>query len=89
MSGNAANVSIAYKGDWMKIELNIDKKTVGIILIIAMMVVLAVAYMEGYITIGRPVYKSKREASEAITNISSGVEQIGSIIEDIDKTLGK
>ena len=69
--------------------MNINKKIIVIIAIIAIVAVVAVVYMMGYISIGKPVtYRSEREASEAITNISSGVEQIGSIIEDISKRLG-
>jgi len=32
--------------------------------------------------------KSTQEASKEITNIGSGVENVGSILEDIDKRLG-
>ena len=66
-------------------KININKKTIGIIVIIIIAVV-AVAYMTGYI--GRPVYGSEREASEAVTDVSSSIEQIESIIEDIDRRLG-
>jgi len=69
----------------MKVEFDINKKTIGIILIVIIAVVV-LAYMGGYI--GKPLaYKSEREASEAVTDISGSVEQIGSIIEDIDEKL--
>ena len=70
----------------MKIK-NIDKETAAIIVIVAIIVVLALAYAGGYI--GKAVaYSSEREASEAITVISNAVEQIRSIIESIDEALG-
>ena len=65
----------------------ISKKIIGII-VVAIIAIFAVAYMMGYIPIGKPVYGSEREASEAITDISGSVEQIGAIIEDIDRSLG-
>ena len=71
----------------MKVEFNIDKKIVGVIVVVAIIAVFAVAYMGGLF--GRPVvYGSEREASEAITNMSTSVEQIESIIDDIDEKLG-
>ena len=71
----------------MKVEFDINKKTISIILIVAIIVIVVGAYIGGYIR--KPVvYKSEREASDAVTDIGSSVEQIGSIIEDIDKKLG-
>ena len=65
----------------------IDKKIIAVIVVVIIAIVV-VAYIMGYIPIGKPVYGSKREASEAIIDISSGAEQIGSIIDDIDRRLG-
>lgn len=66
------------------------KKVLSKGLIVAIIIIAVVAVIGGYIALKRPtVFKSEREVSEAITNISGGVEQIGSIIEDIDKSLGK
>jgi len=63
-----------------------NKKIIAVIVVIVIAIVVA-AYIGGYIR--KPVvYKSEREASEAITDISGSVEQIGSIIEDIDRSLG-
>ena len=70
----------------MRIALNIDKKTLAVVLVLFVIILFAVAYMTGFIA--KPVYASEREASEAITNISTNVEQIESIIEDIDQKLG-
>lgn len=70
----------------MRITLNIDKKILVGALILFVIVLFVGAYMAGFI--GQPVYASEREASEAITNISTNVEQIESIIEDIDQKLG-
>jgi hypothetical protein len=70
----------------MKITFNIDKKALAIALILFVIFLFVGAYMTGFI--GKPVYASEREASEAITNISTNVEQIESIIEDIDQKLG-
>lgn len=74
----------------MRIVLNIGKKIIGIILIVAIIaiVVIIAAYLGGYF--GKPLaYGSEREASEAITNMSSSIDQIKSIIEDIDRRLGR
>ncbi len=74
----------------MKLELNINRKSLVVILIVAAMLVVAVGYMTGFVKFGKQVaFKSEREASDAITNVSTGVEQVSSIIEDIDKKLGK
>jgi len=64
----------------------INKKIIAAIVVVIIVIVVA-AYIGGYIK--KPVaYKSEREASQAITDISGSVEQIGSIIEDIDRSLG-
>jgi len=63
----------------------INKKIIAAIAVVIIAIVVA-AYIGGYI--GKPVYGSEREASQAITDISGSVEQIGAIIEDIDRKLG-
>ena len=63
----------------------INKKIIAVIVVVIIAIVV-VAYIGGYI--GKPVYGSEREASEAMIDISSSIEQIGSIIEDIDRRLG-
>jgi archaellum component FlaG (FlaF/FlaG flagellin family) len=70
----------------MRITLNIDKKILVGALILFVIFLFIGAHMAGFI--GQPVYASEREASEAITNISTNIEQIESIIEDIDQKLG-
>ena len=65
----------------------INKKIIGIILVVIIAIVVA-SYIMGYIPIGKSVYGSEREVSAAITDVSGSVEQIGSIIEDIDRSLG-
>jgi len=65
----------------------VNKKIIAVIIVVIIAIV-AAAYMMGYIPIGKPVYSSEREASEAMIGISSSIEQIGSIIEDIDRKLG-
>ena len=75
----------------MRVELDISKKTLGVLVaIVAIIALFFVAYFLDYINIGAPTegYTSEREASEAITDISAGVEEVGSIIEDIDQNLG-
>jgi hypothetical protein len=72
----------------MKLELNINRKTGGVIVAVAIIAIVLVAYFMWYGDAGaQTVYSSEREASDAITDISSGVEQVGSIIEDIDQSL--
>ena len=70
----------------MRITLNIDKKILVGALILFVIFLFIGAYMAGFF--GQPVYASEREVSEAITNISTNIEQIESIIEDIDQKLG-
>jgi len=70
----------------MKVEFNIDKKIIAAIVVVIIVIIVA-AYIGGYI--GKPVYGSEREASEAIIDIGGSVEQIGSIIEDLDRRLGR
>ena len=65
----------------------INKKIIAAIAVVIIVIVVA-AYIIGYIPIGKLVYGSEREASQAITDISGSVEQIGAIIEDIDRKLG-
>lgn len=72
----------------MEVRFNIDKKNVAVIVIVAIIAIVAIAYIGGYIW--KPIaYSSGREASEAIINVSSAVDQIRSIIEDIDRRLGR
>lgn len=75
----------------MKIDIDINKKVLAIIVVaVAIILAVAVVYTQGYIKFGKQItFKSGQEASEAIANMSNDVEQIGSIIEDIDRKLGK
>jgi len=75
----------------MKIELNIGKKTIAVILVLVVIAAALATNFGGITSILFPkqiAFSSGREASDAITNLSTDIDQVGSIIDDIDKKLG-
>ncbi len=54
--------------------------------IILMLLLLAVTFTLGCVQ--QTTIKNQEDVSNAVTNISTGTEKIGSILEDIDKKLG-
>ena len=64
-----------------------SKKVLMIIGVILLLIVVSfVVYRFGFQY--RGAIQSPEDVSEAVTGIGSGIEDIGSILEDIDKSLG-
>ncbi len=63
-----------------------DNKMFMIGLLVALLIIAALLYFGGYIKPATTI-KSQEQASEAATNISSSVDNVGSILADIDKKL--
>jgi len=59
-----------------------------IAIIVAILLLVALANMTGYIDIGgQTTYTTEEEASEGLTHISSGLEDISSTLNEIDESL--
>ena len=66
----------------------VEKKHVGIGIVVAVIIIIAVLFVTGYIVISRPsIFKSQREVSSAITNVSQDIQDISSTISEIEKSL--
>lgn len=65
-----------------------ENKTLIIIGIAVTVLVVAFLFASGTLNLQGSKYKSSEEVSGATVGIGSGVEQIGSTLEEIDKSLG-
>ena len=67
-----------------------DSKNLIVIGLLAMVVILVVAFlfMNGTINLSSSKLKNAEQVSSATIGIGNGVEKVGSTLEDIDKTLG-
>ena len=66
----------------------VEKKHVGIGLVVAIIVVIVILFVGGYIVIKRPVlFKNEREVSSAITNVSEDIQDVSSTLAEIEKSL--
>ncbi len=65
-----------------------ENKTLIMIGLVIAVLVVAFLFATGTLNLQGSKYKSSEEVSGATVGIGSGVEQIGSTLEDIDKSLG-
>ncbi len=68
-----------------------EKKNLMIIGLVGVIVVLVIAFLFSTGIIKLPSgskYKSSEEVTGATVNIGTGVERVGSTLEEIDRTLG-
>jgi hypothetical protein len=74
-----------------KVSISIEKSKLAAVLIAAAVIIAAASLVVlkpdfGFMA-GSPI-KSQEEVTETIVNMSSDIEDVSSILEDIDKSLG-
>ena len=66
----------------------VQKKHIGIGLAIVITILVAIAFLGGYIVLKRTsIFKNEREVSSAITNVSEDVQEVSSTLAELDKLL--
>lgn len=65
-----------------------DAKRKNICLIVMAVVLFAMVFVSGCVEQQKTSIKSEQQVGEAVTNISQNIEDVSSILTDIDKKLG-